>query len=121
MHLVLKYEELSIDAKRTIMVQFLKRGRLDRGPPNISEKDSDCLAKVELNGRQVSVYAGDERLLLTDDLFQIKNTVAIAIALAAAKDVRLSFSHISQALTANGTSIPNSSDTSVDYSLYDED
>jgi hypothetical protein len=118
---VLKYEELRIDAKRTIMVQFLKRVRLDRGPPNVSEKALDCLAEVQLNGRQVSVYASDERPLLTDNLFLTKNTVATAIALAAAKDVRLSFSHISQALTANGTSIPNSSDTPVDCSLYDED
>jgi hypothetical protein len=52
-------------------------------------------------------------------LFQIKNTVAIAIALAVANDTRLSFSHISQALKANGTWISNSSGKSVDDSLYE--
>jgi hypothetical protein len=65
------------------------------------------------------VYASHERHLLTDYLFQIKNTVATVIALAVAKDTQLSFSHISQALKANGTSIPNSSDKSVDNSLYE--
>jgi hypothetical protein len=118
MHLVLKYEDLTVNARRTIMVQFLKRVQTDRGPPNLSEEDLDRSAQVPLNGRQVSVYASDERHLLTDHLFQIKNTVAIAIALASEKDTQLSFSHISQALKANGTSIPNSSDKSMDDSLY---
>jgi len=49
---------------------------------------------------------------------QIKNTVAIANALAAAKAAPLSFSHLCQALTVNGHSIPASSDTAVDDSLY---
>jgi hypothetical protein len=100
------------------MVQFLKRVQTDRGPPNLSEEDLDRSAQIPLNCRQVSVYTSDERHLLTDHLFQIKNTVAIAIALASEKDTQLSFSHISQALKANGTSIPNSSDKSMDDSLY---
>jgi hypothetical protein len=60
-----------------------------------------------------------KRPLLTDHLFQIKNTVAIAYALAITKGARLSYSHISQALTANGHFIPGLSDTSVNYSLYE--
>jgi hypothetical protein len=60
-----------------------------------------------------------KRPLLTDYLFQIKNTVAIAYALTITKGARLSYSHISQALTANGHFIPDLSDTSVNYSLYE--
>jgi hypothetical protein len=51
--------------------------------------------------------------------FQIKNTIAIATALAAAKGDMISSSHISQALEANGNFIPASSDTSGEDSLYD--
>jgi hypothetical protein len=65
------------------------------------------------------VYVSYERYLLTDYLFQIKNIVVIAIILAVANDTRLSFSHISQALKANGTWIPNSSGESVYDSLYE--
>jgi hypothetical protein len=67
----------------------------------------------------VSIYISYERYLLTDHLFQIKNTVITAIALAVAKDTQLSFFYISQALKANGTSISNFSDKSADNSLYD--
>jgi hypothetical protein len=51
--------------------------------------------------------------------FQIKNTIAIATALATAKGDMFSSSHISQALEANGNFIPASSDTAGDDSLYD--
>jgi SpoVK/Ycf46/Vps4 family AAA+-type ATPase len=119
MHLILKYRELTVNARRTIIVHFLKRVRTDQGPSNLSEEDLDRLAQAPLNGRQVSVYVSYERHLLTDHLFQIKNTIATAIALAVTNETRLSFSHISQALKANGTWISNSSGESVDDGLYD--
>jgi len=55
---------------------------------------------------------------LTGDLLQVKNTLALAHALALTKAAQLSYSHIRQALEANGISIPESGDTSVDDSLY---
>lgn len=118
-HLVLKYDDLDKDARGNILVHFLKRARTDRGPPNLSDEDLERLVKVKLNGRQVSLHPGCERRLLTDDLFQIKNSVAIAHALAITNGAQLSYSHICQALTANGYFIPDLSDTSVDYSLYE--
>jgi hypothetical protein len=111
-HLVMKYEELHRGARRTIMIQFLEMANAYFG-----EEDLVRLAEVKLNGRQVSVYASYKHLL-TDHLFQIKNTVAIAHALATTKGARLSYSHISQALTANGHLIPDLGDTS--YSLYED-
>jgi hypothetical protein len=54
----------------------------------------------------------------TDHLFQIKNAVIIAHALAITKGAQLSYSHICHALTANGRFIPDLSDTSVNYSLF---
>jgi hypothetical protein len=111
-HLVMKYEELDKGARRTIMIQLLGMASAD-----FSDEDLIPLAEVKLNGRQVSVYASYKRPLLTDRLFQIKNTVAIAHALAITKGARLSYSHISQALEANGHIIPDSSDTS--YRLYE--
>jgi len=59
------------------------------------------------------------KYLLTDHLFQIKNAVAIAHALAITKGARLSYSHIRQALTANGHFIPDLSDTLDNYGLYE--
>jgi hypothetical protein len=49
---------------------------------DFGDENLDHLAQVKLNGRQVSVYTSYGRSLLTDHLFQIKNAVAIAHALA---------------------------------------
>jgi hypothetical protein len=75
-HLIMKYEELNRGARKTIMLQFLEMAKAEFG-----DEDLVRLAKVKLNGRQVSVYTS-YKLLLTDHLFQIRNTVAIAHALA---------------------------------------
>jgi hypothetical protein len=64
------------------------------------------------------VYISYGRPLLTDYLFQIKNTIIIAHALAIIKGARLSYSYIRQAPTANGYIIFNLSDTSDNYNLY---
>lgn len=40
-HLVMKYEELNRDARRTIMVRFLKMASSNRGPPSLGEEDLD--------------------------------------------------------------------------------
>jgi hypothetical protein len=51
MYLILKYRELTVNARRSIIVYFLKKMRIDREPSNLSEKDLDRLAQVSLNGR----------------------------------------------------------------------
>jgi hypothetical protein len=109
----MKYEELDRGVRRTIMIQHLEMASAD-----FSDEDLVRLAEVKLNGRQVILYASYGRPLLTNHLFQIKNAVAIAHALAITKGARLSYSHIRQALTANGHFIPDLSDTSDNYSLY---
>jgi len=65
-HLVLKYENLDRDARRTIFVHFLERAEEDREAINVSDEDLDRLAKANLNGRQVSMYARCKGLLLTE-------------------------------------------------------
>ena len=50
---------------------------------------------------------------------QIRNTIATANDLADGKGERVSSSHITQALAANGYVVPESSDISVDDSLYE--
>jgi hypothetical protein len=40
-HLVMKYEELDRDVRKTIIVHFLKMAKTDRGPPNLSDRALD--------------------------------------------------------------------------------
>jgi hypothetical protein len=56
-HLAMKYENLDKNTRRAILGHFLKRAKTDRGPPNLSNKDLDRLARVNLNDRQVNIYA----------------------------------------------------------------
>ena len=50
-HLVVKYEELNRDARKNVLVHFLKRVKIDRGTPNLSDEDLERLAQIPLNGR----------------------------------------------------------------------
>lgn len=61
----------------------------------------------------------DDGSELMNGAFKIKNTMAIADALANTKRSVLSSAHISQALAANNHFIPESISTSGDDSLYD--
>lgn len=56
-HLPLKYKSLGLDARRDIWESFLKKAVNKSGGACYSCKDLDCLARKELNGRQVSVQA----------------------------------------------------------------
>jgi hypothetical protein len=96
---------------------LLKRANDGRGLSNIGTEYIDRFACVLLNGRQVSRLCERADLWHTSGGFQIKNSIAIVTALAAAKGDMCSSSHTSQALAANGNFIPASSDTSGDNSL----
>lgn len=63
-HLALTYESLDRNARRTILAQFLKMTGTDRDQPNLSAEEVERLAQIQLNGRQVSVYATDKDLCL---------------------------------------------------------
>lgn len=52
-HLVMKYEELDRDARRTIMIHFLEMASTDFG-----DEDLDRLAEVKLNGQQSTWPSG---------------------------------------------------------------
>ena len=117
-HLTIRYDKLERVARKTIITRFLQsinggRRLLDTGAEYV-----DRFACVSLNGRQVSFLYPRAEDWLTDNV-KVKNTIAIAIALANAKDEVFSSSHISQALAASGNLIPESSDTLDDESLYD--
>jgi hypothetical protein len=113
-HLMVKYEKLDKGARKTVITRFLKRANDGRGLSNIGTEYIDRFACVLLNGRQVSRLCERADLWPTSGDFQTKNSIAIATALAAAKGDMCSFSHISQALAANGNFIPVSSGTSGD-------
>jgi hypothetical protein len=115
----MKYEKLDKDTRKTVITRFLERINDGRGLSNIGTEYIDRFACVLLNCRQVSGLCERGDLWLTSGGFQIKNTVAIATALATADGDMFSSSHISQALEANGNFIPASSDTAGDDSLYD--
>jgi len=55
-HLVMEYEDLDRDARRTIFVHLLKRSNTDREPLSLSNEDLNRLANAKINGRQVSIY-----------------------------------------------------------------
>ena len=116
-HLMMNYEKLDKDARKTVITRFLERTNDGQGLSNIGTEYVDRFACVSLNGRQVSCLCERADIWLTSGDFQIKNTIAIATALAAAKGDTCSSSHISQALAANNNFIPASSDTSGDDSL----
>jgi len=86
---------------------------------DISEDELDRLAGVKFNGREVSLNRDFEKSPLMSDGVQIKNTIAIAQNLAARKGAQVSYAYIRQALIANGYSIPEPSDASIDYTLYE--
>ncbi len=115
-HLTLKYEKLEKAVRKTIITHFLKRVTGDQGLSNIGTEYIGRFPCVSLNGRQVSPYILG-RQNAGSRVFKIKNTIAIATALASAKSEDFSSSHISQALEANGNLVL-SSDRLDDNSLY---
>jgi SpoVK/Ycf46/Vps4 family AAA+-type ATPase len=52
-HLSLRYNNLSMEARKQIWVNFLKQASTHKGAANISYKELESLVKPELNGRQV--------------------------------------------------------------------
>lgn len=110
-HIHLMYQELDLEARKRIWITFLR---------NI-EFDSDelhLLAQVPLNGRDVGYLKAIMRWI-TSTLHQIKNNVAIGLALARQADTTASFSHIKTALKANGIEVPDIGASLLNESLYD--
>jgi hypothetical protein len=99
-----------------MITQFLNPINDGLEPSNVSTDYLDRFACVPLNGRQVSCPC--ERGHLSDNV-QIRNTISTANDLANAKGERLSSSHVSLALTANGYMVPELGDLTVDDSLYE--
>lgn len=117
-HLVLKYDDLDHDARRNVLAHFLEKA--DQGGQDISDEEIDRLATIKLNGRQVSLHHNYAKQALTSDMIQIKNTVAIAHALAAWKNAPVSYSCIKQALKANGYSARDFSGLDSSDTLYED-
>ena len=115
-HLTMKYEKLKKAARETIITHFLESVNGGQGLSNVGTEYVGRFACVPLNGRQVSHPPLKEQNICLHGI-KIKNTIAIATALAAAKSEDISSLHISQALGANGDSVPVS-DTDSD-GLYD--
>jgi hypothetical protein len=52
-HLMLRYDDLDIEARKKIWKQFLDRAHTLQGSANISRAEVNRLASSKLNGRQV--------------------------------------------------------------------
>lgn len=52
-HILLKYEDLSKDARKRILNKFLERASTSHGLPDICDDESEQLSQSKLNGRQV--------------------------------------------------------------------
>ncbi|KAF2180926.1 hypothetical protein K469DRAFT_729606 [Zopfia rhizophila CBS 207.26] len=52
-HLMLRYDELSTDARKQIWGHFLSRSRTSYGAPDIHDRELERLVSSKLNGRQV--------------------------------------------------------------------
>ncbi|KAI9068180.1 P-loop containing nucleoside triphosphate hydrolase protein [Trametes sanguinea] len=79
-HVSLRYQDLSPDAKRHIWLAFLKKVNGDVPFGGISQEELRSLGEKKVNGRQ------------------IKNVVKTAGALAAGRSERLSYAHLEQVL-----------------------
>ena len=53
-HLALRYQSLGENARYAVWQQFLGQAKTKKGPPGLDEDVIRCLAKKELNGREVS-------------------------------------------------------------------
>jgi SpoVK/Ycf46/Vps4 family AAA+-type ATPase len=95
-HLLLRYNNLTSDARRDIWANFLKRAHTQKGAANISPNQLESLVKSELNGRQVCCLLFLRELIA--DCVQIKNAVAAAHALATRQGAQLSHSQLQQAV-----------------------
>ena len=78
-HISLRYNELSSDAKRQIWTAFLKKAGMDL--TSVTELEWTSLAKAKVNGRQ------------------IKNSVKSSQGLAASRGQAISYTHIREVLT----------------------
>jgi hypothetical protein len=99
------------------VTRFLERQAGSQGLSSIDEEEVDRFAGIALNGREVRCPYGRRDMTYIGGL-QIKNIIAIAGNLVAA-DARMSSSHISEALAANGDMVSELADVSTDDSLYD--
>jgi SpoVK/Ycf46/Vps4 family AAA+-type ATPase len=61
-HLMLKYDGLSEDARKQIWGHFLNRAKTSQGVVEISEKELVKLTESKLNGRQVRVLLNVSRV-----------------------------------------------------------
>lgn len=63
-HLMLKYDELSIGARSKIWGQFLQRARTSHGSAVTAHKDMERLTTTKFNGRQVGLLCNTSGDLL---------------------------------------------------------
>lgn len=107
-HVALRYEDLTVEAKRRVWKIFLDRVRTIGGAKvaDFTKADYNVLARHTLNGRQVSRMETDfnhpHHRIARDNMLtshiQIKNSVRTAQALAVSEGNALSMSHIERVL-----------------------
>lgn len=97
-HCKLRYASLGQDQRRDVWKQCLDRAD---AKCTLLDWDWESLADNKLNGREVGFSHSSRRLLIV--MFQIKNTVSIAHALALQEGTQLEMSHVETALDVNAS------------------
>ena len=100
-HFKIKYTELSQEQREGIWKAFLSKAVTAQGEPVYSRAGLESLVQKQLNGREVmSSHIHSKVYTLINLLFQIKNLVSTAHALATEEGVRVTISHLEVAITA---------------------
>jgi SpoVK/Ycf46/Vps4 family AAA+-type ATPase len=99
-HFKLKYNNLNLEQRTNIWRRFLERAATPQGAPIYSQDTFDSWVGKERNGREVSLSSTCSRSKLITGLFQIKNLVSTAHALATQEGCQVAMSHLDVAIDA---------------------
>jgi SpoVK/Ycf46/Vps4 family AAA+-type ATPase len=100
-HFKLRYNKLNLEQRINIWRCFLKRAATPWGEPVYSPDDFDSWVHKERNGREVGLSFTCLRSKLITVLFQIKNVVSTAFALATQEECHMATSHLEVAINAS--------------------
>jgi AAA+ superfamily predicted ATPase len=99
-HFKLKYDKLNLEQRTSIWRRFLEKAATPQGAPDYSPGAFDSWVRKERNGREVGLSFRCLRSKLITVLFQIKNLVSTAHALATQEGCQVNMSHVEVAIDA---------------------
>jgi hypothetical protein len=97
----LKYNKLNLEQRTNIWRRFLEKAATPQGAPIYSQDAFDDWVRKERNGREVgSSFTCSRSKLIITVLFQIKNLVSTAHALATQEGCQVAMCHLDVAIDA---------------------